>query len=86
MPYLSRIGGFGCAKGTPNKQSIPAIKAEIVRANGSELDSLKLGRLAAAGILEEINKLKETKYKPAELVDGRLVREAGAGCRGVHPL
>lgn len=47
----------GRQKGTPNKQSIPAIKAAIVRAHGPKLDSLSLGRLAAAGILVEINKV-----------------------------
>jgi hypothetical protein len=69
----------GRAKGTPNKQSIPAIKAAIVRAHGPKLDSLSLARLAAAGVLAEINKLLATeKYKPAEVVDwyvklGRIV-------------
>jgi hypothetical protein len=60
----------GRQKGTPNKQSIPAIKAAIIRANGPELDSLSLGRLAAYTVLEEMNKLKAAEeYDPEVLVD-----------------
>jgi hypothetical protein len=59
----------GPGPSTPNKQSIPAIKAAIVRAHGPKLDSLSLARLAAAGVLAEINKLLAAeKYKPAEVI------------------
>jgi hypothetical protein len=78
----------GRQKGTPNKQSIPAIKAAIIRASGPKLDSLTLGRLAAAGILEEINKLRAAeKYKPAELVDWyvKLTRVAEGYISYEHP-
>jgi hypothetical protein len=63
----------GRQKGSPNKQSIPAIKAAIVRAHGPDLDSLSLQRLAAVGVLTEIRKaLTSANYKPAELIDWYL--------------
>jgi hypothetical protein len=68
----------GRQKGTPNKQSIPAIKAAIVRANGPGLDSLTLGRLAAGSA---------PKYKPSELVDWyvKLARVAEGYISYEHP-
>jgi hypothetical protein len=59
----------GRAKGTPNKRSLPAIKAAI-QVRNPNLDSLSLQRLAAAAVLSEINKLLDVKkYDPRELVD-----------------
>jgi hypothetical protein len=78
----------GRKPGTPNKRSIPAIKAEIVRAGGPKLDSLALGRLAATGILEEINKLRyKPKYDPAQLIDWyvKLARVAEGYISYEHP-
>ena len=55
--------------GTPNKRSLPAIKAAILQRDPN-LDSLSLQRRAAAFVLAEINKLLAGgQYKPAELVD-----------------
>jgi hypothetical protein len=45
----------GRAKGTPNKRSLPAIKAAI-QVRNPNLDSLSLQRLAAAAVLGEINR------------------------------
>jgi hypothetical protein len=86
MPRGFKAGGR--VKGTPNKQSIPAIKAAIVRANGPSLDSLSLGRLAAYRVLEEINKVVASgKYKSAEIIDWyvKLARIAEGYISYEHP-
>jgi hypothetical protein len=62
----------GRVAGTPNKRSLPAIKAAIEE-RYPHLDSLSLQRYAAAGILAEIRKvLASERYKPAELIDWYL--------------
>ena len=59
----------GRQKGTPNKRSLPAIRAAIQKIE-PELDSLSLQRRAAGFVLAEINKLLTAgKYDPAVLVD-----------------
>jgi hypothetical protein len=71
MPRGARPGERrgGRAKGTPNKQSIPAIKAAIIREEGPRLDSIELKRMAAAMVLGEIRKLAGEKYDPEVLID-----------------
>jgi hypothetical protein len=77
----------GRAKGTPNKRSLPAIKAAI-QVRNPNLDSLSLQRLAAAAVLAEINKLLDArKYDPDAVVDWcvKLARIA-EGCTSFeHP-
>jgi hypothetical protein len=71
MPRGSRPGEHrgGRQKGTPNKRSLPAIKAAIMQRQ-PELDSISLQRRVAAVVREEINRaLTGGKYNPAEIID-----------------
>jgi hypothetical protein len=77
----------GRAKGTPNKRSLPAIKAAIQERHPN-LDSLSLQRYAAAGVLAEIRKVRATeKYDPDELIDWymKLARVAEGYVAFEHP-
>jgi hypothetical protein len=61
----------GRQKGTPNKQSVPAIKSALLKAEPG-LDSIELMRKAAAIVRDEINKALncgEGKYKPGEVIE-----------------
>jgi hypothetical protein len=59
----------GRKKGTPNKQSIPAIKNALMKSEPG-LDSIDLMRRAAGFVLTEITKLLAAgKYDPKVLVD-----------------
>jgi hypothetical protein len=59
----------GRQKGTPNKRSLPAIKAAIMQREPT-LDSITLQRRAAGVVRTEINNLLATKgYDPAIVVD-----------------
>ena len=71
MPRGSSPGEYrgGRKKGTPNKQSVPAITAAIVREEGHRLDSLELKRMAAGIVLTEIRKWTGEKYDPEVLID-----------------
>jgi hypothetical protein len=65
----------GRAKGTPNKRSIPAIRAAVIETL-PHLDSLSLQRYAAAAILEEIEKLRSQKRYDAKAMVDWLVKLA----------
>jgi hypothetical protein len=89
MPSGARPGERrgGRVKGTPNKRSLPAIKAAILQKQPN-LDSLSLQRRAAAGILAEIDKLlAKPKYEPAEIIDWylKLARVADGYAAFEHP-
>jgi hypothetical protein len=78
----------GRAKGTPNKRSLPAIKAATILERNPNLDSLSLQRFAAAGVLTEIRKVVAAgKYDPAELIDWylKLARVAEGYIGFEHP-
>jgi hypothetical protein len=67
MPFGAKYGGR--VKGTPNRRSLPAIKAAIAQKH-PDLDSLSLARFAAATVVGEMNKLTAAgRYDPDVLVD-----------------
>jgi hypothetical protein len=77
----------GRQKGTPNKRSLPEIRAAI-QVRNPNLDSLSLQRLAAAAVLAEINKLLDArKYDPDAVVDWcvKLARIAEGYTSFEHP-
>lgn len=65
----------GRAKGTPNKRSLPAIKAAVIETL-PHLDSLSLQRYAAAAILKEIENLRSQKRYDARAMVDWLVKLA----------
>jgi hypothetical protein len=77
----------GRQKGTPNKRSLPTIKAAIMQRE-PDLDSISLQRRAAAVVRGEINKLLTGgKYNPAEIIDWcvKLARIAEGYIAFEHP-
>ena len=89
MPRGSRPGERrgGRQKGTPNKRSLPAIKAAIMQRE-PDLDSISLQRRAAGVVRAEINKLLAGgEYDPAVAVDWcvKLARIAEGYIAYEHP-
>jgi hypothetical protein len=77
----------GRQKGTPNKRSLPAIKAAIAQREPN-LDSISLQRRAAAVVRGEINKLLTAgEYDPVVAIDWcmKLARIAEGYIAYEHP-
>jgi len=77
----------GRQKGTPNKRSLPAIKAAIAQRE-LDLDSISLQRRAAAVVRGEINKLLTAgEYDPVVAIDWcmKLARIAEGYIAYEHP-